>query len=238
MLRNYLVIALRNLWKHRLFSAINILGMAIGMAACLLILLYIRHEISYDRFHADSDRMYRILTIDKALGVSSSLVGITMPPLGPSLVKDFPEVELTARVTGTTRAMLTHEEQQVFADPYRAADSTFFRMFDFKLLRGDPDRVLASPFSIVLTESLARRMFGEIDPVGKVIESQSGYELTVTGIAADVPGNSHLQFEALYSMISFEAAFAQNNPDSPNPPWTQFWGMIAMPTYIRLAEGA
>ena len=160
MFRNYFKIAFRNLLRYKIFSVINILGLSIGIAACLLILLFIQYETSFDDFHADGDRIYRVLTIDKALGTHAQRVGITIPALGPSLAQNFPEVEATLRVSGGGKALLKFGDQSgIYAQRLRSAEADFFDFFNFPLIEGDPKTALADPNCIVLTQSLAKQTF-------------------------------------------------------------------------------
>lgn len=240
MLKHYIVVALRNLWKSKLFTLINVAGLAMGMAACVLIFVYLQHELSFDRFHSKADRIFRVLTIDKAVGVSSQHVAITMPPFGPAVAMAFPEVESFCRLTsGGRQSYEVDPTHLVYANPVRTADSTFFTMFDFKLLEGDPKQALAKPFSMVLTPALAKRIFGTASAMGRTVKGANGYEFTVTGIAEAPPQNSHIQFEALTAMITAEVvARQQQPPDSKQPIYLESWQLLATPTYICLKPGA
>ena len=248
MLKHYLVIALRNLWKSRLFSAINIAGLAIGMATCTLILLYVQHELSYDRFHPAAERLYRVLTIDKAIGVSSQFVGVTLPPLGPALAASFPEVESFCRVGSGQRQLLeVNPERHVYAENVVVADSNFFSVFGFKLLKGDPLTCLNEPFAQVLTVTLARRLFGNDDPMGRTLRTANGNTVTVTGLMADLPDNTALKCEAITSLATAaklarqqQANVAAQLPPGASPPpiFLDNWNLIAMPLYVRLKDSA
>lgn len=239
MLKNYVRIFTRHVSRHKLYAFINISGLAVGMAACIVILLFIQHEVSYERMHGKADRIYRVLTVDKALGTNNQRVGITMPALGPALPEAFPEVEAALRLTSGGQTLLRYEDQPaIYAEQLRSADANFFGFFDFPLLRGDPETALVEPFSIVLTETLARQLFGEVDPMGQSLRDGSGNQLTVTGLLQDLPGNTHLAFDALGALAT-QASLARANqpPESTQPIWLEAWQMIAMPTYVRFAEG-
>jgi putative ABC transport system permease protein len=240
MLKHYIIIALRNLWKSKLFSLINIAGLAIGMAACTMILLYLQHELSFDRFHPAVDRTYRVLTIDKAIGVSSQYVGIAMPPLGPALASTLPEVETYCRISGERRVLMeVNQTHHIYADPVRDADSTFFDVFGFKLLKGDPHTALKEPFTAVITQGLAKRLYGSADPMGKTFKTANGFELTVTGLVEDPTECSHIHFESVFSMATTEQiARQQQPPNATTPIYLEVWNLIAMPTYVRLKAGA
>ncbi len=239
MINNYFKIAFRNLIRNKGFSFINIAGLAIGMAACLLILLFIQKELSFERMHADNDRIYRVLTIDKALGTNNQRVGITMPALGPALPGAFPEVEDALRLTGGGRTLLTYGDRPgIYAEQLRSADAKFFEFFDFSLLQGDPTTALAEPFTIVLTKKLANQLFGEENAMGKTLKTGSGNDLKVTGVLKDLPDNTHLEFDALGSISTLASLARANQPEgSTRPIWLEAWRMIAMPTYARLSDG-
>ncbi|MGH7597129.1 MAG: ABC transporter permease [bacterium] len=242
MFKNYLIIALRNLLRHKGYSFIKIAGLAIGMAACILILLFIQNELSFENMHADAGRIYRVLTIDKALGTHNQRVGISMPAMGPALPGAFPEVEASLRLTFGGQTLLSRPGENrpaIYAQQLRSADANFFEFFDYNLLKGDPAKALAQPFSLVLTESLAKQLFGDEDPIGKTVKDGDGTALQITGILADLPDNTHLEFDALGAISTITSqAKANQPPNSTQPVFTESWQAIAMPTYIRLAHGA
>lgn len=242
MLKNYLKIALRNLLRHKGFSLINIAGLAIGMAACILILLFIQHEVSFENMHANASRIYRVLTIDKALGTHNQRVGISMPALGPALPGAIPEVAASLRLTFGGQTLLSRPGENragIYAQQLRSADANFFDFFDFPLLKGDPATALAQPFSLVLTPSLAKQLFGADDPMGQTVKDGDGNALQITGVLAELPKNTHLDFDALGAIATVAAlAKASQPPNSNQPVFTETWRAIAMPTYVRLADGA
>ena len=226
MLKNYLTVTLRNLWRHKGYTAINVLGLAVGLACCLLIALYVYHEWSYDRFHEKADRVYRL--VQEKRTDAARKIALTSGSVGPELEREVPEVEETMRMT--TRAPAVRRGSDVFFDQRMIlADQSFFDVFSFPLLRGDPETALVAPFSLVLTEPAAERYFGGEDPVGKTLalssdDSSSAY--TVTGIVADVPAGSHLQFDGVISFATIEAT----SPESLES-GSMFW------TYVLLEEG-
>ena len=240
MLKNYFKIFLRNINRFKLYSIINIVGLAVGMTACILILLFIQAEVSYENMHTRAEQIYRVLTIDKALGTNNQRVGITMPALGPALPENFETVEAALRITGGGRTLLRYQDQPaIYAEQMRSADANFFDFFDFPLLQGDPATALQEPYSLVLTESLARQLFGDDPPMGQTLRTGSGTELKVTGILQDLPANTHLEFDALGSIATVASqARANQPPGSTQPIWVEMWQLIAMPTYVRFAEGA
>jgi len=213
MLRNYLKTAFRNLWKNRGFSAINILGLTIGMASSLLILLWVRNELSYDRFHAHADRIYRV-TVD-ASGFKAAVNPAGMPA---GLQAAMPEVRSVLR--------LAHERSVLFAVGTREfeepgvffADSNFLQFFSYQLLAGDPTTALRRPDAVLLTEAMARKYFGSEGAIGKTLKMNNDLLLTVTGILAEVPENSHLQFDFIVPM----AVEARDNDDLKKSVWSSF----------------
>ncbi|NNF04507.1 MAG: FtsX-like permease family protein [Rhodothermales bacterium] len=234
MLKNYVTSALRNFRKHPTHSFINVAGLGIGLACCLAILMYVRDEVTFDRFHADGQRIYRINKVVTPQEGGEERHAISSGLMGPTMAADFPEVEAVLRVLPWFDAELTTAGgTSVMLDDILLADAGFFQFFDFELLRGAADRVLVNPLSIVLTESTARRFFGDSDPIGRTIESLNGFEYTVTGIAADAPKNSHLPFNAV---ISWATTVPGTGP--MNAGWLNNWLTQVMFTYVRLIDGA
>ena len=204
MLKNYLTIAWRNLTRNRNYAIINILGLAIGLACFMLIILYVQDELGYDEFHPDGDRIYRVALERKYPGRSRHYAII---PAGYSEIinKDFAEVEETCRLFFFQGAnfVFKHNNEIYEEKNIMWADSTFFEMFGIPLLKGDPLTCLSKPQSVVLTESTARKYFGNEDPIGKVMDiPQNDNDLQVTGICADVPRHSHMKFDLLISSSS------------------------------------
>jgi putative ABC transport system permease protein len=225
MLKNYLSIAWRNLTKHKLYSAINIIGLAIGMAACIVIVLFVFYERSFDNMH--SKNIYRLNEVQKFPGMASSQkVALSMFPMGANLKNEFPEIVNYTRIRWSEKYEITAGEKRVYMPQVLFVDTSFLSIFDFPLLRGNRQTVLLKPNSAVLTESGARKLFGSADPVGKTITHYAGdtVSFVVTGIIKDVPGNSQLQFDAL---CSFSSIFQ---------PWmTDNWGGNWLNTYLQLA---
>ena len=204
MLKNYLKISLRNLWKHRAFSMINVSGLAVGMACCLLIVLFIQEEVQYDRHHENADAIYRVTLNLKLPGTEFDL-GSTMAPMGPRLVEELPEVTQMARTSRRAEYLVAYEDTRFYEGRFYYADSTIFDLFTYPLLRGDPKTVLAAPYSVVITEEIARKYFGDEDPVGKVLTLDNTHELTVTGILAPFPTTSHVTYDFLASFSTLLA---------------------------------
>lgn len=232
MLKSYLTIALRNLRRNGGYTAINLIGLAVGLAACLLIGLYVHHELSYDDFHENSERIYRV--VEHPESGTSHLMHTAR--LAPALQSRFANVEQTVRVSGRwgRNRKVQGGNHTFYEDNVLFADSSFFEVFDFPLHRGAPETVLAEPYSALLTETTAEKYFGAENPIGKTIQV-SGYgqqhELTVTGVVEDPPSNSHIDFNVLLSFGTLTQA-------TPRLRDLTSWDYRGHYTYARLAEGA
>jgi putative ABC transport system permease protein len=225
MLKNYFVITWRNLTRHKLYSAINIIGLATGMAACIVVLLFVFYENSFDSMHQKN--IYRLNTMQAFTSTETSQkIAGTMFPMGPTLKDEFPEVLNYSRVDGNRQYEMTYGEKRVFFPQTYFVDTAFLRMFDFPLLEGDRQTALQKPNSIVLTQSAARELFGNADPIGKTLShfGEDTLLFRVTGILKDVPANSQFQFDALQSF---------NTVYQPN--WMNRWGELGVNTYLELA---
>ncbi len=200
MLKNYLKIAVRNLLKHKAYSFINIAGLAMGMTCCILILLYVQHELSYDRFHQNAKRIYRIAWF------SGNPQTRTPHPMAQAMVRDFPEVKSAVSISpiwgpGLTRPAIAvkYGDKRFDEKGFYSADTTFFEVFSFPLIKGDPETALRSPFSIVITEEMAEKYFGEEEPLGKVLTINNNIDLKVSAVLQNLPANSHFHFDFLLS---------------------------------------
>jgi putative ABC transport system permease protein len=234
MLKNYVTSALRNFRKHTGHSFINVTGLAVGIACCLGILMYVQDELSFDDFHADADHLYRLNKVVTPQEGGEERHAITSGLMGPTLVEDYPEAVAAVRVLPWFNPELTTVgETSVMLEDLMIADANFFQVFDFELVRGDPARVLAEPLSIVLTEETARRFFGDEDPVGRRIESLGGFEYTVTGIAKSAPHNSHLTYSAI---ISWQTTVPGVGPMDAE--WLNNWLTQVLYTYVLLDDAA
>jgi putative ABC transport system permease protein len=176
MLRNYLITALRNLLRNPLYALINILGLSIGITCSLVILLFIKHEFSYDRFHDKKDEIYR-LVIENVSPERSVMSPQTIPPVGPAMVEEFPEVIRCTRFSYGVSGFYSYDEGTFREEKVLFADSSLFRMFSFRLLLGDPDRALVEPFSVVISDQTAERIFGEENPVGEILRWNNLYSV-------------------------------------------------------------
>ena len=205
MFRNYLLIAWRNLKKNRVFSFVNILGLAIGMAACLLILQYVSFQLSFDRFHANAADLYRVTNDRFQNGKLIQHGTITYSAVGKILDDDFPEVIDRVRVHPRSEVIITHGIEKLSERGALMVDNAFLRMFSFPLLAGDPKNALLAPHTIVISETLARKLFKYTDDhhgrwLGRTLQFFNDKEpYRITGICRDVPENSHLRFNLLIS---------------------------------------
>ncbi|WP_266368352.1 ABC transporter permease [Tellurirhabdus rosea] len=207
MLTNYLKIAFRSLWRQKAYSSINIVGLAVGIASCLLLFLYLSHELSYDNFHAKGDRIVRA-TMEYSMDGQVGKVAQTGTKLLPDFVRNFPEIETGVRLFRGSH-VVRYGDRQFTENRFVYADSTFFSIFSFRLLKGNPAQALTGVNQIVLSESTARKYFGAESPVGKVLNVNTGggvENYTVTGVVEDAPSNSQIKYDLLASFSSFGPA--------------------------------
>ncbi|MEP7141459.1 MAG: ABC transporter permease [Ferruginibacter sp.] len=222
MLKNYFKIAFRNLRRSQGFSIINISGLAIGMASAVLILLWIQNELSYDRFHANGDRIYEVYGNNIVGGKIES--GVPTPEImAPVLKNDVPELEQVSRISWGEEYLLTVGDKTLKAKG-NLVDPDFTSMFSFPLVKGDTKTVLSDPLSIVLTERLAKKIFGDDDPVGKIIKVENDENYKVSGILKDLPNNTQFNFEYL---LSYEHKTMKKYIDSD-------WTDVSIRTYVSL----
>ncbi|MGB3849925.1 MAG: ABC transporter permease [Tunicatimonas sp.] len=229
MLRNYLKITLRNARQQKIYSLINVAGLAMGLMAALLILSYIQEERSYDRFHQQADRIYRV-NLDYNYNGEVGIGPTTPPPVAARLVADYPEVEATARVYREGNTMVRYQETAYDEAGVLSVDSTFLSIFNFPLLEGNAATALAAPNSIVITPAVARRYFGDVSPLGKTLHLwEYRVPCQVTGVVAPPPRTSHLQFDVLFSMTGHYLVEKRFD-------WSWIWCQVT--TYALLREDA
>ncbi len=230
MFRNYLLSSIRSLIHQRGITVINILGLAIGLTASALIILYIIHELSFDRFHENHERIYRVAVRGEISGQQLD-VAVTSPPFGPAMTSDYPEiVDYTRMDFRDQKVLLSFEEQNHYVDDVIFADSSFLKIFSIPLLSGDPHTALHVPGSILLSETTARNFFGERDPVGSALTYNNQENLTITGVFQDYPENSHMSFNCMISFSSIPAWRGQEFMDA--------WGSLGIYTYILTRQGS
>jgi len=202
MIKNYLRITYRNLIKYKSYSLINIFGLSLGIACCILIYAYIGYELSYDRYHKNADSIYRIVSQRVAMG-KTSILATTPAPVGPTMVEDFPEVLDAVRFSPTVKRVFTYQDKSFFQDGVLYADPSVFKVFSFEMIEGDPETALEVPFTMILAEKTARKIFGNESPVGKIINWDNKFDYRITGVVKDPPPNSHFTFNVLASFATF-----------------------------------
>ena len=225
MIKNYLKIAFRNLWSNKGFSAINIAGLAIGLATCLLMLFYVTDELSYDKFNEKADRIYRV-DGDIKFGGNHFVLAVAPDPMGLALKKDFPQVEQYVRFRGYGGLLVKKGTQNINEERVIYADSTLFDVFTLPMIQGDPKTALAEPNSVVITETTARKYFNSTDVVGKSLVVNDTTNFKVTGVIKNIPSQSHFNFDFFVSLSSNDES-RQNN-----------WVSNNFNTYIVLKKGA
>ncbi|MEE9190717.1 MAG: ABC transporter permease [Candidatus Neomarinimicrobiota bacterium] len=222
MFRNYVITALRNILKHKGYSLINILGLAIGVTAFTLIMLYVQNELSYDRYHEKSDQIYRVATRG-ALAGNEFHMAVSPAPVGSAFVEEIPGVIQSTRVRNLGFPVIRYEDKVFSEERWFNADSTFFEVFDVNFIQGDPVTALTQPNTVVLTESTADRYFGSEDPMGKTLNSDRRRDYIITGVVEDPPQNSHFHYDFIASLMTY--------PDMANDP---IWVSNNFFTYLVL----
>jgi len=207
MIRNYIKVALRNLWKNKGYSAINIIGLAAGLATCLLIIMYVWDELSYDKFNEKADRIYRVDS-DIKFGGTDMKLAVSSDPMGATLKRDYPQVEQFTRIYASEGRKLIRKGNEYVTEPAIAyVDSTFFDVFSFPLIAGNPKTALNDPNTAVISQSGAKKYFGTEDVIGKVIETNEKVSFKITALMKDMPHNSHFKFDILLSMDNVNYQF-------------------------------
>lgn len=207
MLRNYLKIAWRSLWKNKTASVINIIGLSIGLGCCLIMILYMNHELSYDKFHAKGDRIVRVIMEYSFDGGEVSKGNFTSSKVAPSFKKNFPEVIEGVRMEADGDRLVKYGTKLFNEKKFLFADPSFFKVFSFRLIKGNPNDALNTPNAVVITRSAAEKYFGTEDPMGKVLQvGSSGRNYIITGITENCPSNSQIKFDFLASFSSLGPA--------------------------------
>src|SRR5450432_3133421 len=225
MIKNLLLIAIRNFKKDKWYSLLNILGLTIGITFSLFLIFYIRDELNFDKFNVKADRIYRIVTYIQEKDKNTNWT-ITQYPLAPTMKKDFPEVEEAVRFTSKERTLFKSGDHDYYETKIYFADSNVFSIFTFPFLEGDPKSALNEPNSVVISKTRAEKYFGKNNrAVGKTMKTV--YDVyKVTGVIEDVPQNSHIRFDMLISMSTLKNNGGQN------------WGNFNYFTYVLLKPGA
>jgi putative ABC transport system permease protein len=225
MLKNLFKIALRNIYKDKVYSSINILGLTIGITCSMFLFMYILDELSYDRYHTNADNIYRIVSNIKEPD-NAFTWAIVQVPMAQELRNNYPEVKNAVRFYGTGRTLYKNGDKQFNEEQFFLTDSTVFDMFTYQFIAGDMSTALDNPFSIVLTETIAKKYFASpAEALGQSLQNQQNDEFKVTGVIKDVPYNSHFRFDALISRSTRQGSDGGS------------WGNFGVFTYIHLPEG-
>ena len=225
LLRNHFKVTLRKIRRQKGYTLINVSGLAVGLACCAIMLLWVRNEKSFDSFHANRNSIFRLIKETRANGKETLDARIPYP-LAETIFGKIPEVKNYTRYQGVDGWKISYGDKFFFNDFLSTGDSTFFEIFTFPFVKGDPKTALKNRYSIVITESMARKYFGTEDPMGKVLTITGRMDaFTVTGVIKDVPGNSHLHFDCIIPIVNFWE-FWDGRQDG--------WGMIMFYTYIQL----
>lgn len=209
MLKNYLKVAFRNLWRNKAFSALNIIGLSSGLAVCLLIVLYVKDELSYDHYLPTANRVYR-LDADIFFNGTPFSSSTAPEPMGPTLVKNYPQIGQMTRVINWGDLLIKKGDKFIQAHNAVFADSSFFAVFPFPLISGNPATALTEPHSIVIDESMARSYFNSIDVLGKTIRLGDTTDCKVTGVMKDIPTETHFHFHLIRSFRDFHTSNDQD----------------------------
>lgn len=233
MFRYYLKVAWRNVKKHKGYSFINVAGLAVGMACCVLIMLYVFDELSYDKFHENHDRIYRVTRKwFNQDGVINMHLGHVAPPVAPLMENDFPEIVHAVRIIQMGRTLIGRNAQFYEETRFFFAEADFFDVFTYPMIAGDPAAALRNPFSMVITEDMADKYFGDENPIGQQLQIQIGPEkadMMVTGVLKNMPHNSHFHADCLGSFKTFAAVAGEER--------LQDWGSNNYATYLLMPEG-
>jgi putative ABC transport system permease protein len=222
MIKNYLLLAVKHLKKQKMFALINILGLTVGITCCYMIFLFIVNEFSYDNFHKKGKDIYRVMRVGNLNGESSDIPYLSAP-YATALLTDYPDAVKKAVRVMPDNDLISYQNIAYNEKSIYLVDSNFFELFDFPLLKGDPATALKDPLSIVLTASTAKKYFGNEDPIGKVVDFNKRMQLKVTGIARDIPVNSHLNFDMLVPLANWE-----------HTAWFNQWPNNGLFVYVQL----
>jgi len=232
MIKNYLLSLYRNIIRNKFYSILNIVGLSVGIAAAIFILLYIQDELSYDKYNEKYERIYRIES-DFTISGKHDQFAIVPTPMGPALQLEYPEVESFCRLYEAGNTLFRSGENEYYEDYFYFCDSTIFEIFTYEMLQGDPKTCLTQPKTMVVSEKIAQKYFGNENPMGKNMTSGSGTNYQITGIMKNQPGNSHLKFDALISGMTIAENVGVDEFNSMEP--GRFWN-IGVYTFLLLKE--
>ena len=205
MLINYLKVAFRNIFKHKVYSFINIAGLAVGMAVCIIIMLWVFDELSYDRFHTNANDIYRVCIRYEDAGQYRNHWR-TPPPLAEALKHDYPEIVNSGRYTTNRGELIVTHEEKCFRESIGFADPSLFEMLTLPFIQGDRETAFENPYSVVISENMANKYFAHENPIGKVLRIENQFDLTVTGVIENVPHNSLFSVD-LFTQFTTMAEF-------------------------------
>lgn len=232
MFKNFLITIFRNFSRNKFYTTINIVGLSVGLICSILIVLFVKDELSYDKYNLNYKRIYR-LGSDFTLNGKRDRIATSAMPLGPTFKEEFPEVQEFVRFLGSGRQQFKYEEKEFYEELIFYADSSVFKVFTYDLVKGNPDKALTEPNTIVLNETLAEKYFGDEEPIGKILLVGENVPYTVTGVMKDLPTNSHFRFNGFYSMKSLEKIQGTEDFNSIKP--IRFWNLSNY-TFLLLRE--
>lgn len=230
MMHNYMKIALRNIKKQKGYSFINITGLAIGMACCILLVLYIHSELSVDNYHENIDRIFR-LCVHVNIGGTDHIGSASNGPAAAFLRDEYPEVENAVRFFGRSGARVTYEDKHFYIRRVAYVDESVFDVFTWPIIKGDQRSALSAPYSVVIAEDVAQACFGDTDPLGKILRFNDREDFIVTGVMKNIPQHSHLVWDALCSFKTLHSIMGENSPI------LNHWLSFNFRTYLLLQEG-
>lgn len=234
MIRNYLKTAIRNLLRYKFISSINLFGLSVGLTCCLLILTYILNELSYDRYNKNANNIYRVerTFLNAETGMLSLELGAVAPPFAPLLQNDFKEIKKITRFFSVGTAALRYNDKRFNEENVYFADENLFDVFDVNVTRGNPSKALNDPYSVMLTEDVAKKYFGKEDPVNKIIRLDNQFSFKVTGIYKPFPANAHIHPAIMVSFNTLKdtAIYGEENLRTN-------WGNNSFYTYLLLPPG-
>ncbi|UCH95666.1 MAG: ABC transporter permease [Candidatus Aminicenantes bacterium] len=227
MFKNYLKIALRNIKRYKGYSFINIAGLAVGMACCILILLWVRDELSFDRFHHNLDDIYRVVRVEQDTA-DTGKDALTPPPLAAALKEKFPEITHSTRFGTWGRWVFAYGEKSFYESRYKCVDPDFFRMFTFPFVKGSPKQALVNTYSVVISEEMAEKYFGNEEPLGKTLNINQQFDVIVTGVIKNIPENSTLKFDFIlpFKLLFLEELLGEETAKN--------WGFNSFNTFVML----
>lgn len=228
LFKNYFKISFRNILRNKLYSSVNILGLSVGMACAILILLWVRYELSYDRFFPNADRLCRVTDTENYPGGGKTVFSMNPPSLASALVDEYPEIVNTARLRSVKDLLLQYGDERFDENNVMFVDPSFLKMFSLPFVEGNGGKALSGVSSVVVTQAMAKKYFGSADPIGRTIRVNNRYDFVVTGVIKDIPPNSHLNIHFLFPFDAIKN-FGYSLTG---------WDSYAHTTYVLLAEGA